>query len=539
MKASYSSNNLNRLIEFNKADKLCHSIAKLSYQSTPLKEEIATGFFIKLPNNEKKEAPFFCTAKHALKIGLTEVFLTLNKKDEYDENYEIKISLKPSEKTIIDYIIYDIIFIEILDKEIPDNLLSFLKFEKDNLYDPNKYINYQAIMAHYPKSYLTEDGNNPLISHGNIIKIQEENGIIQVVYEMTTDTGSSGAPICIIDQNGDFKLIAIHNRHDKFEKDNYNIGNFLGPIIDMILNENRINVNINNEINNVENIIKRQLDQFDNLISKEFLEDNFITDDKYQKIIFYHKQIKEEYKNQYFDRFIVYYCLLNNHILSYAHDKFGESMNEILTILNNFRDIQSTFEMIKTFNEEIITNFNTILLSDDYILKANLIYFISAYIQTLKEKDYTYKYRDVSLYQRSLINLDVLNKLKAKTNKIVTNQYFMEDIIPMTRLGTIYKQYYDLSMTLWIGCKKYLSQILPTDYDTIIYIEQKIEDSNNQEVNIFKISYWPKLIIAPFSFFKVNLVEINNYNQTAVINLTLVTKRNSINDLSNHNSIYN
>ena len=39
-------------------------------------------------------------------------------------------------------------------------------------------------------------------------------------------------------------------------------------------------------------------------------------------------------------------------------------MNKILTILNDFQDIKSTFEMIKTFNNDIIDSFNKILISN-------------------------------------------------------------------------------------------------------------------------------------------------------------------------------
>lgn len=58
-------------------------------------------------------------------------------------------------------------------------------------------------------------------------------------------------------------------------------------------------------------------------------------------------------------------------------------MNKVLTILNNFENTKSTYEMITTFNDNIINCFNKILLSEDYVLKSMLIYFITVYKDTL------------------------------------------------------------------------------------------------------------------------------------------------------------
>ena len=520
---SYLGNRYNSTIELKK---LCNSIAKIScIDSKTYSHQYATGMFIKL-TIEEQEIPFFCTVNFALKDDITEVILTLNQKDEHDENIVMKLNLNHSLKRIITDSLYSVIFIEILEEEMPENItLNFLELEIKNLSDPFQYFDSSAILVGYPRKYLDEKENGPTISCGKIIKIEEENDLMKVVYNMKTDYGSSGSPICILDEKNKLKLIAIHIGHELKEKSNYNTGNLLGPIIKKISNVTKIiNVNTKDERKSVQNINRVIFDKFDMIQKKDFLKDNFIILENYHNISFYHKQIVKEYNNQNYSRFFAYYNLLKNYILSDTNHKLHFLANTFLYLLRNFKDIQSTYNIIKEFNNELITNFNYILLSDDYNLKTKTIFFISTYIQTLKDMNCTYKNRDISFYQRSIMNLDTLIKLKSKTNQIVMNQYFMKNIIPITRLGSMYKFYYDLKKSLWIDYSNGLSQIHPSDYDTRIFIDQKIEN-NSQEVNIFKISYCPELVIAPFSFFKVNNVEINHYSHTAVINLTLVEKK--------------
>ena len=160
-------------------------------------------------------------------------------------------------------------------------------------------------------------------------------------------------------------------------------------------------------------------------------------------------------------------------------------------------------------------------------MKIKLIYFISAYIKALKENNCRYSYRDVKFYQRSLVNLDTLNKLKAKEKQKVMNLYFMNEVIPMTRFGNWYIYYKDIIMTIWMSYKLTIQHLKKTDYDTKIFIEQKYEN-NNQKVNVFQIYNWPEVVIAPFSCFIVESVEINNYDQTAEIKLTLLASEDEI-----------
>ena len=236
----------------------------------------------------------------------------------------------------------------------------------------------------------------------------------------------------------------------------------------------------------------------------------------------------EEYNKQNIERFKVYYSLLNDHILYKAKDLLEDKQKIFLLVLEHFKDTLTTFYNIKNFNNDIIFCFNKILLSNDYELKSKVTYFISKYIQALKENDCRYNYRDVKFYQRSIIDLDILNKIKAKTNQTIINQYFMNEVIPMTRFGNWITYYKDIKMSLWLAlAKQTMQQSIETVYDTKIYIEQKYEN-DNQKANIFQIYNWPEVIIAPFSCFRVDFVTINKIEQTAVVKLTLLASENEI-----------
>ena len=531
--------NLNKFIEYEKTDKLCDSIAKL------ISEEFSTGFFIKL-KVDSEELPFFCTTQHGLDINTKTIQLILNKKKENGKNYKINLNLN-DEKRIIKYCDrqYDTVFIQILPEDIPENItLSFLDLEQSYINNPTKFNNFPAIIAGYPKKYIEKqkDVNIPFISSGRIVKIKDE---IKVVYNMETDVGSSGSPICIINENNELKLLAIHVAHNyEEEKDDYNEGILLWYALKNLRDKNQGNsmsINVKNEFNEVENLVKYLSDKFDILYNKEnainskkenenqiilyipteIFKYNFLTKDDYKLINFYQQQILAEYKNRNQERFDAYFNLLNNHILIHAHEELGDSMNKILTIFSDFQDIRSTYNMISSFNNEILVSFNKILLSKDYKLKVKLIYFISMYIQTITEMNCAYNFREVIFYKRTVMKLKDLLDLQGKIDKIITFKYFIKDLIPTTYINSWYKFYYDIKHSLLIGYSKTMKNFGASDYDTSIVIEQ---EQDKQITNCFKISNWPEIIIAPFAFFRVEKIEIDNYNQTADIKLILLGK---------------
>ena len=276
--------NTNNLIPFSVIDKLFDSIALIKYKSNKLDPEtgkfpdiIGTGFFIKLKLKEKI-TPYLCTANHVIEEKLIEIkntkisenkgenynkiSLELNKKDKNNNNIIIQFSCDEREKNIISCD-YDIKFIEILEKEIKDIPINYLELEKNFLDNPIKYIGLEVIMAGYPLKYFYDA---PLLSYGKILKIKKN---YMLVYNMETDKGSSGSPVCIVNEKKELKLIGIHTQHDEKEKKNYNEGILFGPILRNILNYNIIEIDNNNDINTINNIIQNIKDKFDVLINKE------------------------------------------------------------------------------------------------------------------------------------------------------------------------------------------------------------------------------------------------------------------------------
>ena len=574
--------NTNNLIPFSVIDKLFDSIAFIKYKSNKLDPKtgkfpdiIGTGFFIKLKLKEKI-TPYLCTANHVIEEKLIEIkntkisekkgenynkiSLELNKKDKNNNNIIIQFSCDEREKNIISCD-YDIKFIEILEKEIKDIPINYLELEKNFLDNPIKYIGLEVIMAGYPLKYFSDA---PLLSYGKILKIKKGS---MIVYNMETDNGSSGSPVCIVNEKKELKLIGIHTQHDEKEKKNYNEGILFGPILRNILNYNVIEINNDDDMNKINNIIQNIIDKFDDLINKEkkkrekeieerekekkeMLKNKISIDINqienvnnnssniefqnipkpkifYNEIDFYTNAIEEECKKLNKERFSIFFNIIKNHILIYAYELFEENMNKILTILDNFADIKSTYNMIRTFNSDIINNFNKILLSKDYDLKSWLIYFIAAYRDTLDSMNCRYNYKIFKLSVRTTMNAISIHNIIDHKNNYVAFKFFIDKIIPDSLCNKMYKKYADIKFSLNNEYKKVLNVTIKTDYDTRIYIEH---NNKNPEIpiNCFQISS-TELVIEPFTLFKIKEEStVNDDEQTADIYLELVTQKSKL-----------
>ena len=299
---------LNKLVELKKTDKLFNSIAKLICN-----EEFGTGFFIKL-NIDNKTVPYFCTAKHCI-LGkefnytiekIEKIQLIFYQKNESNMQYKTYLSLNENNKKI-HMLVNDTALIEVLDNEIPEGLnLNYLELETEYLFNPTEYNGMQAIMVGYPNKYLNYyDNTMPFISQGRIkkIKTEENEGKIfeKAVYDMETDVGSSGAPVCVITEKNELKLIGIHNSHDPSEKNFYNDGALFGFIIKQIENNYIINVNNDNNMKSVKNIIKHMHDILEELLKieneegcTEIFDKCFLQINDYQYVKFLKNRIDEE-----------------------------------------------------------------------------------------------------------------------------------------------------------------------------------------------------------------------------------------------------
>ena len=533
--------NRNKLIRYSINDEFFDSIALINYKNDSTNDElggnVGTGFFIKLKINNKI-APYLCTASHVIKYDKDKIPLTFNEIDDNNKEVTTQISFNEKEKNIIrkEENDIDIIFIELLDEEIKNISINYLELENEYIDNPIKYIDSQVIMAGYPvKEY--EKNRGPFISLGRVINIKDN----YITYDIYTEKGSSGSPVCIINKDNKLKLIGIHKEHDGNEKRNYNKGLLFGPIFRNIFKYDVIEINNEDDNDKIQNIIQNISDKFDNLINGEKnneelqIKYNHININNkqqnyykpkiyYNEIGFYLNAIDEECKKLNKTRFSKFYRLLENHILTKAYNLLEENTKKVLIILKDFENAISTYNIITTFNDDIINSFNKILLSKDYALKSILIYFIAAYKESLIKMNRRYNYNNVKLYHRSKMDVFIINDIINHKGKTVAFKFFIDRIIPDTFLNKLYMNYYDLKIYLKNSYGKTMNQFKNSDYDTRIYIEHNKKNTNIQ-IDCFKISKWPELVIPPFTYFKIEKKsKVDDEEQTADIYLTLESK---------------
>ena len=212
-------------------DKIYNSIARIQIYEN----NIGTGFFMKMPIN-KKIKNFLFTCNHIIneesinkKIKINIFYGKIGKETKKEIKLDIKeryirtfANLFNEEEDI------DITFIEILDKDnIPED--KYLLADLNYKYGYENYKEKNFILAGYPK--LLFDKNERCVSVGKIIQIQNK---YTFAHTLNTKSGSSGSPICLIDNN--LSLIGIHKGGHKEKPINY--GTFIWVIFGILEKEN-------------------------------------------------------------------------------------------------------------------------------------------------------------------------------------------------------------------------------------------------------------------------------------------------------------
>ena len=209
-----------------------------------------TGFFTKIPFNSIL-LPALITNNHVLgenDIKNNKVItLSLN----YNNNNIKTIEINDDRKIYTNFEL-DITIIEIKENtdnlnneyiDLDDNIINYFQYNKKKAnYLNDIYSNKSIYILHYPK------GNNIVVSYGQPPEFEESN----LKYKCSTEYGSSGAPILLINNN---KLIGIHSGFDKMAE--YNIGTLIIYSIiefqkfnkDILIKEGK-NKNDNNKNNN-------------------------------------------------------------------------------------------------------------------------------------------------------------------------------------------------------------------------------------------------------------------------------------------------
>ena len=110
----------------------------------------------------------------------------------------------------------------------------------------------------------------------------------------------------------------------------------------------------------------------------------------------------------------------------------------------------------------------------------------------------------------------LLENIIENKKKDISFKFFLEGVIPNKIFYSLYKRKKKK--------KTYFNYEKIIKYNTRIYIEVNNENPNIP-INCFKISFWPELVIAPFTIFEVKEDSEINYDEgTADIHLVLKTK---------------
>ena len=188
--------------------------------------KFGSGFFIKLKFNDKQKY-FLMTCEHIINNKM------INKNETIKIIYDCgrkfnKIKLDRKERIIQDFkfLNIDATIIEIIEEEIikEENFLSPCITDINECKDKNIFI----------VNYINE---NLYINNGSFISINPIS--YHFYHSLNTNNGSSGSPIFLKDTDN---VIGIHT--SKFKLKNFNIGNFIYPIVSIISNGNSLYKNI-------------------------------------------------------------------------------------------------------------------------------------------------------------------------------------------------------------------------------------------------------------------------------------------------------
>ena len=188
--------------------------------------QFGKGFFIKLKFNDKQKY-FLMTCEHIINNKMINKNVTI--KIIYDLERKLnKIKLDRKERIIQDFkfLNIDATIIEIIEEEIikEANFLSPCITDINECKDKNIFI-------------VNYSNENLYINNGSFISINPIS--YQFYHSLNTNNGSSGSPIFLKDTDN---VIGIHT--SKFKLKNFNLGNFIYPIVSIISNGNSLYKNI-------------------------------------------------------------------------------------------------------------------------------------------------------------------------------------------------------------------------------------------------------------------------------------------------------
>lgn len=189
--------------------KILHQMEKCICKIECNDGSFGTGFFCKIPQDNKTYINALITNNHVLKSNdiLVDKHFTISLNDEL---ISLIIYIDELRNTYTLEKPYDVTFIEIKKSDgISEN--SFLEID-DSLFEENELKNYKIYLLHYP------NGKELQYSVGRIKSISLDSH--NIIHSCETCEGSSGAPIINLNNN---KVLGLH----KGSRNNHNLGTFL------------------------------------------------------------------------------------------------------------------------------------------------------------------------------------------------------------------------------------------------------------------------------------------------------------------------
>ena len=202
--------------------------------------EKGTGFFCKIHNNnQKKDIKVLITNNHVLGKN----YFNKKKKIEIsldDENKMENININEKVFIFTDEKL-DITFVEIDENNSINKYVNYLEIDYKVNHEKEHYANLFGKKPIYTMHY--PEGKKILVSYGIFKSIDIDSNFIK--HTCSTDNGSSGAPILLLDS---LKVIGVHMGYDQYSRDNKGI--FMKNTISEFLEhfkENNLNIKVKEE----------------------------------------------------------------------------------------------------------------------------------------------------------------------------------------------------------------------------------------------------------------------------------------------------
>ena len=512
------------------SNKIFDSIVRIEFDNC-----IGTGFLVQI-KTKLKIIRFLLTCNHVIEQKHVESKTIIkifygNKRYEFSKDIILDKDqrfIKCFEKPI------DITIIQILNNDdIGYNKYLIPDYNYKKGY--NIYLNGNFYLGGYPifKSNYVKERH---ICSGKIKSIYNN---YEFIHTLDTFAGSSGAPLCLID---DQTVIGIHKKGNKSTGDNY--GTFIGFILDYC----SIQEIEEDEVDNSISIPKL----FDALVevgkfyfdaNKERMKESlnpinitllkFFTLEEYNKnIIGFHNIISQHYKTQNEENFNINIEKLIN-FLNKEKIVIYDSNNKKICFnsdifLSQLMNLKSNEKII---NDSLLENINNLLFSENKKILENISYFIAKVMIKLNSYPFLDE-KNCILEFEEFMNINYLKRLKNSINQII----FISNFIKVEKkINTFFSGLFNKIDSF----KKIVRKLLDFEYKIKILINYNYKENNIP--TCFKNLEDNNYIFPPFSFFKVMNVEINSNNNSGTISLNSVGRKEILenNDNLKNGLIYN